>query len=81
MSDAGEAIIHGLKDAVKVSEIMAENERLREVVALLDAHWTEDFPNGPDTELREGCSFSDDTLEIWRKARAALSVGETGEKP
>ena len=60
-----------LKDQVK---------QLREVVELLDADWTEGFPEGPDTELREGISIADSTLNIWRKARAALSVYAQSEQ-
>lgn len=47
-----------------------------DLVAALEAlnnSWIETFPNGPETELREGCSIHEDTLKIWRMAQAALA--------
>ena len=45
----------------------------------LDRHWTEDFPEGPDgkVEILGGAGrLSEDTLAIWRSARAAIAKAE-----
>lgn len=54
----------------------------------LDAHWTADFPGGPDNWDAPGAAtilgslgkLSDETLTIWRQCRAALSkaLGQDG---
>lgn len=67
--DAADLTAH--KEALRAS--LAREAAMREALQKLDAAWTADFPNGPDTELLHGCKFSDDTLEIWRAARAALA--------
>jgi hypothetical protein len=46
---------------------------LLEALKLIDADWTSEWPDGPDTEFREGCRFAESTLEFWRKARAAIA--------
>ncbi len=43
------------------------------VCELIDQSWTKEFPDGPDTKLREGFFFGDDTLKIWRLARMAIA--------
>lgn len=46
-----------------------------EALQLLDADWTSEWPDGPDTEFngRSGITFAESTLAIWRAARAAIS--------
>lgn len=45
---------------------------LLEALVALDDDWTSEFPDGPDTQLKFG-RLADETLAIWRKARAAIA--------
>jgi hypothetical protein len=74
-----------LADEHAAYAVRAANAHATLVGALrkVDAHWTEDFPGGPEGDLSyrngvfqyvNGARLSDSTLEIWRAIRAALAL-------
>lgn len=46
---------------------------LLEALVALDNSWTEDFPDGPDMKLREGCSIAEDHKLIWKQVQTAIA--------
>ena len=59
-------------------------EPMRDALKAIDAHWTEDFPDGPegDRKIKTGYAailggeLAESTLAVWRQIRAALALAE-----
>lgn len=64
--------------------LLAANEGMRKALERIDDFWTEAHPEGPDgdrTCLGGLASLADDTIEVWRVIRAALSPSLINSKP
>jgi hypothetical protein len=70
----GENLIGGASSgphAIANARLIAAAPEMAEALRALDVHWTEDFPSGPDSQEASD-KFTDETLHVWRSARAAL---------
>ncbi len=63
--------VHPTEDLRALALQMAAAPEMAEALRALDVHWTEDFPSGPDSQEASD-KFTDETLHVWRSARAAL---------
>lgn len=71
------------KAAAELTRLRSENAELVEALLAVDASWTEECPGGPDGD-RKWChgigEIADDTIQIWRRIRKALSRVSGGGK-
>ncbi len=68
-------------DAVTLNLYLAANSLLRAAKGL-DAYWTEAHPSGPDGDRTCLSGFgvlADDTLEVWRAIRSAITEAQPGQ--
>jgi hypothetical protein len=56
------------------ARLMAAAPCLLDFAVALDADWTEEFPDGPDTDFSDRLiKLSDRSVRLWRQCRAAIA--------
>lgn len=59
------------------ARLIAASPKLLAVAETLDAFWSSTCPGGPDSGLAQ--MFCDETLALWRDARAAIAEAKGGQ--
>jgi len=62
---------------------MAHDNRLKaaapqmlDALMALDAYWTEDWPEGPDSPGKHFIRLTNETVALWKQVRAAIRAAQ-----
>lgn len=71
------ATVNGLgPEAVSNANLLAAAPDLLDALKDLDASWSEDLPEGPDTPERNGVRIWPRHAELWRRIRSIIAKAE-----